>query len=992
MILSLEPVRHLGFCNGDENMNKKWRCQAWFSIASDTGLSLISFGSPGLKTEMDEQIFTGGTTAVVQLLGEEIGATGDSFVGGGDTSRFGRFKVTHEDHQLIAQFLLVSLKERIPEPLVEFSREFILAFMNVVVKTQAKELKSGFQQISHRVVQNEFMKALTISRKKMRVESDDEFLKAELEAKLRYVLSDISSIMSLRSMTDDDRPLREILQDLRKNRSKYVEKLGQEIFLSILSTNPLPVMLFPRLNDVKDFIAEETRKYLPEVVQTPEFHKQFENLVEEVKKSDIPLILRSTDMTSTKDMRGSLKAKISAKIAERLLENHPLALIASPEMSFGTVSVETATVFLVDVAVEKYDFGSTLRVLAVELSGDPLCGLEIGEFMRYFSSRFPEGISTIGWTFLRYIFDMLTSSRKEITDLLASVELPESHKKTLKKELKGRRKDSLEGVTVALGEGGGDDVHTFFNAISASVAHGVAQFFDAVIGTYEKPGRLYHDYAYRFEDFCAHSSAIYATFRNIEVLVGRGGDIPYLADAIPRPETLMEADKPNSDFNEMMKDPKVISQLWKSDETVSKAFEYSGHSLFDSRLSEFQKQHHMAYDQIESLLRAVDNTYGELEKGKKPTIADLVKKCEDIKAIPKMESGSAQFRPWFADIEYLQDSKLELRRLLEKAKDILNDKYKGKSIDKKSTKERTKILKVLERLEKSRTLADTRILKSREEFEKRFVREVSKARKDLKKLQRELSYKVVRLSNSKNGLSVPSTREFLETVQERMRSIGDEDDYISELGSPAWLYAWASILQRPPESALNKAFRDALSVKTHKKVPLVREIVKEITDSEQYELAEILRDKLRTKTRRILNKMISHLSEARPWFLTRDPTVFRVLVDGKDEAYLVKIGEFPEKYLTHNVMDWFKRWKEAEYIFQDKTVLLCSRVVVDAAIGDRARLSEALARTGVVILQKRYKTFLDILETSCNLLSSSKKAAFQGFLTDLEKTTATAVE
>jgi hypothetical protein len=58
--------------NGEGQMSNGLRVQTWYSVASVTGLSLVSLGSPGLKSEMDEQIFTGGTTAVAQLLGEEV--------------------------------------------------------------------------------------------------------------------------------------------------------------------------------------------------------------------------------------------------------------------------------------------------------------------------------------------------------------------------------------------------------------------------------------------------------------------------------------------------------------------------------------------------------------------------------------------------------------------------------------------------------------------------------------------------------------------------------------------------------------------------------------------------------------------------------------------------------------------------------------------------------------------------------------------------------
>ena len=48
--------------------------KAWFSIASSTGLSVVSLGTPGLKEDLDEQVFAGGISAVSHLLSTEIGS------------------------------------------------------------------------------------------------------------------------------------------------------------------------------------------------------------------------------------------------------------------------------------------------------------------------------------------------------------------------------------------------------------------------------------------------------------------------------------------------------------------------------------------------------------------------------------------------------------------------------------------------------------------------------------------------------------------------------------------------------------------------------------------------------------------------------------------------------------------------------------------------------------------------------------------------------
>ncbi|MFW9916475.1 MAG: hypothetical protein ACFFGZ_12790 [Candidatus Thorarchaeota archaeon] len=970
-------------------MSNGLRVQTWYSLASVTGLSLVSLGSPGFRPEMDEQIFTGGTTAVAQLLGEEVGAMSDDFMGGGATSRFGRFMITKEDLQFFALFLLVSAKDPLPDSLVEFSREFILAFANELLETQEKRLTSGFEQIEHHEVQEEFKKALKMAKKKIRVSSDDDFLRNEVESFLKDAVIDFRGFSSLQSLADDDRPVRDMLTDLRKEHSQFIEKLAEDTYLHTLARNPLPLMLCSKLDAAKNIIAGKITEYLPMVTQTLDFQNVFAKLVAEVNETDIPLITQSIDIASTSFSRETLHSKVSAKLVERLRENHPLALIASPEMSFGTTSVEKATESLVDGILERYDLGNTLRTLAKDLAGGGLCGLEIGEFVRYFASRFPREISPIGWSFLKYVFDSLAESRKEVKDLLKEKELPESHMKILKQELKGRKTQSLQAVTIALEEGTGDELSTFFDAISASVAKGVAQFFDAVVGTYQKPGRLFHNYAYRLEEFCANADALYAAFRSIQVLAARKRDSHYLSDTIPAPEYLIESKKGKGNSEEILSDPKLISQLWKSEKVVSQAMQTNLLSYFDSQLSKFQEYHQNAFESLVLLFQDIDKAYEDLEKEKKPRLENLIRKCEDI-TIERIEDHTF-VEQWYIGSDYLKDAKLEARESLEKAKEYLNRISRGKSVSKKAEKERNRASKSLERLKKNKSDIDDRIMKDKAEFEKKALREVDKSKKDIKKLQRDLSFKMIKLSNLKDGSSYPNPRDFLAAVQEQMGSVGDEDLYLSELGSPAWLYAWASIFQRPPESALNKAFRDALTG-SKKKVPLVRELVKEISDSDEYELAEILRDKLRVRARRLLTRMIAPLREARPWFLAQDPTVFRVTANGEKDDYLVKIAEFPENYITPNVKEWFRQWESAEYVIQDGMAQVCLSLNMEGRVSKKSQLSEALARTGIAALKREYKPYLDILETSCGLLSSSRKEAFHNFILELEKQIDSAVE
>ncbi len=81
----------------------------WVSLASVSGLSLISLGQPGLRTDLDEQVYTGGLTAVQAMLGGEVGGDTDRFVGGSHSNRTGRFRMNNETGgELVGQYLLIS--------------------------------------------------------------------------------------------------------------------------------------------------------------------------------------------------------------------------------------------------------------------------------------------------------------------------------------------------------------------------------------------------------------------------------------------------------------------------------------------------------------------------------------------------------------------------------------------------------------------------------------------------------------------------------------------------------------------------------------------------------------------------------------------------------------------------------------------------------------------------------------------------------------------
>ena len=107
----------------------------WVSIASETGFSVLSMGKMGLRGEsIDDQVFTGGLTAVESLIGVEVGIDEDRFIGGSSIHKTGRFKVKRPDGKLIGQFLVVSPEKlKIPDSLIEYYEYLVTIFAEKIL-------------------------------------------------------------------------------------------------------------------------------------------------------------------------------------------------------------------------------------------------------------------------------------------------------------------------------------------------------------------------------------------------------------------------------------------------------------------------------------------------------------------------------------------------------------------------------------------------------------------------------------------------------------------------------------------------------------------------------------------------------------------------------------------------------------------------------------------------------------------------------------------
>ena len=156
----------------------------WVSLASVSGLSLVSLGQPGLRTDLDEQVYTGGLTAVKAMLGGEVGGDTDRFVGGSHSNRTGSFiRRTDTGGELVGQYLLISPNNiKVADELAEHYEHLVAIFAELTLRTELyKRVEREFRALGVDDVLDLFLESVVKARKKKSISLDNKYFFSALK-------------------------------------------------------------------------------------------------------------------------------------------------------------------------------------------------------------------------------------------------------------------------------------------------------------------------------------------------------------------------------------------------------------------------------------------------------------------------------------------------------------------------------------------------------------------------------------------------------------------------------------------------------------------------------------------------------------------------------------------------------------------------------------------------------------------------------------------
>jgi hypothetical protein len=457
---------------------------AWVSLASLSGLSLVSLGQPGLKS-VDEQVYTGGLTAVQQMLGGEIGGDTSRFVGGSHNNKTGRFLVKTANFELVGQFLLISRQHITVAPvLVDYYEQMVTFFAEETLKTDLVErAEKEFTAFGISDVLEFFLKSIKKARKKVSIPHDDDLFSQSLKESLEKSISDYEYSTSLVKISNLKGKFQDIVPTVQAERKDILENFTHELTEFLASEYPHSVVMYSKSSS----LLKEVRKYVEKNLGTFKFNEALHEVIREFEENDLQMFLE--DFSLHEVTKKGLRAQIEDAIFRKYLNEYPLLFLAKPAI----ISFESEVTHLTTRINDNYDIGGTLARIAEKMIKDEIFAKLLIPYIRYFCEEFSAGLTPSAWKYMQIVFKLISNTTKiDILDVLPQMkdEIPPSHFSTIEKMMTKYKLTGQKLAPLSFTVKKASDVLPFYRALFSSLAFGVNEVISELAFNEENPNNL----------------------------------------------------------------------------------------------------------------------------------------------------------------------------------------------------------------------------------------------------------------------------------------------------------------------------------------------------------------------------------------------------------------------------------------------------------------------------------------------------------------------
>ena len=479
---------------------------AWISLASISGLSLVSLGRPGLRS-VDEQVYTGGLTAVQQMLGGEVGGDTARFVGGSHSNKTGRFlvKAKGSEYELVGQFLLISPTHITVAPiLIEFYEALVTFFAEETLETDLVErAEKEYTAFGISDVLPYFWNSIRKARKKVSIPSNDKLFGQSLQESLEKSINDYEYSSTLVKISGMKGKYKDTVQTVKSERNELLNSFTTEIVEFLASEFPHSLVMYPKT----DSISKETRKYVNSHLNSFNIADYLQEVIKSFESNDLQRFLE--DYSLHEVTKKNLGIRLEEEIFNKYIREFPILFLANPEIDTFESEIEMLTSRI----NERYDLGGTLTRIAQKMFEKESHVNLVIPYIRHFCDEFSAGLTPSAWKYMQIIFKVISLETKiELSAVLPSMkgQIPPSHFTSIEKMMTKFKLTKLAPLSFTVKKA--SDVLPFYRALFSSLAFGVNTVISDIAFGEDNPTNLLVTIAENLTSFSREIHQTYALF------------------------------------------------------------------------------------------------------------------------------------------------------------------------------------------------------------------------------------------------------------------------------------------------------------------------------------------------------------------------------------------------------------------------------------------------------------------------------------------------
>ncbi len=614
----------------------------WVSLASVSGLSLVSLGQPGLRTDLDEQVYTGGLTAVQAMLGGEVGGDTDRFVGGSHSNRTGRFRMKNDTGgELVGQYLLISPDNiKVADDLVDHYEHLVSIFAESTLKTEVYErIEREFRALGVNDVLELFLESITKARKKKSIRLNEKLFFEALKNSINKSINDYEYSPTLVKISEYKGKYRDLSLQLNSEKEQLLNELSNDVMELLTSDHPHALVMFPKINSLR----KDLFKHIKNEIKDVNAEAGLEEIITDFEKNELTKFL--DDFALHEVNKANLHVRLENEIFNKFKREFPLLFLIDPEITNFKEAINKLTAEI----NEQYDLGGTLS----RIGKDMLKGRDKEEelfipYIRHFCDQFSTGLTASAWKYMQVLFKIIGQGTKvEIEKILPSMkdQIPESHFLNVQKMITKFKLTKIDPLSFSVRQA--SDILPFYRGLFSSLAYGFDTVIENIVFSEKNPDNYLRVTVRNFKEFC---SSIHPIFGLVSIYSYMEKNSSKLDFALAYP---LEEDF-GKDFNIVDMTSQSILEAFKKANINSIEKEQQ---LVDRRLDEFHK--------------AFEKRINDLNKFHSRNTLDISKGYSLQLKETKILSFSSKPAPGIQEI--LQKMSNEYEKILEQTKSELDD-------------------------------------------------------------------------------------------------------------------------------------------------------------------------------------------------------------------------------------------------------------------------------------------------------------------------------